>query len=143
MSQTASRTGRTVFVRLNENEDLLDAIKEKAKENDIQAGFFFAIGTIKKATMGFYKEGKYKQIEVAGPLEIVSCLGNISIREDGELVPHGHIGVSDEEGRMFGGHLFSGCPIGATGELVLVETPEANLKRALDKSLNLYLLQSR
>ena len=142
MSQAESRIGRTFFIRLNENEDLLDTIKKKAEQNGIRAGFFFAIGTIKKATMGFYKEGKYKQIEIAGPLEIVSCLGNISIREDGELVAHAHIGVSDEEGRMFGGHLFSGCPIGATGELVLVEAPEAKLKRVLDRNSNLYLLHS-
>lgn len=139
VSQIESRTGRTVFVRLRENEDLLNAIKEKAEQNSISAGFFFLIGTVKRAVMGFYKEGKYKQIEVAGPLEIVSCLGNISIREDGELVAHAHISVADEEGRMLGGHLLPGCLIDATGELVLIETPEAKLKRVLEKKLNLYL----
>jgi hypothetical protein len=139
LSQTESETGRTVFVRLGENEDLLNAIKEKAEQNGIHAGFFFLIGTVKRAVLGFYKEGKYKQIEVAGPCEIVSCMGNLSVREDGELVAHAHIGVADEEGRMFGGHLLSGCPIGATGELVLIETPRAKLKKVLEKKLNLYL----
>jgi predicted DNA-binding protein with PD1-like motif len=142
VSQAVSRTGRTVFVRLLENEDLSNAIKEKAKQNGIHAGFFFLIGTVKKAALGFYKEGKYKQIKVAGPLEIVSCLGNISVREDGELIAHAHISVADEEGRMFGGHLLPGCPIDATGELVLVDAPEANLKRVLEKKLNLYLWHS-
>jgi predicted DNA-binding protein with PD1-like motif len=139
LSQTESRTSRTIFVRLRENEDLLNSIKEKAEQNGICAGFFFLIGTVKRAILGFYKEGKYKQTQVAGPLEIVSCLGNISIREDGELVAHAHIGVADEEGRMFGGHLLPGCPIDATGELVLIETPEAKLTRVLEKELNLYL----
>jgi hypothetical protein len=139
MSQTESKTGRTVFIRLGENEDLLNTIKGKAKQNGIRAGFFFLIGTVKRAVLGFYKEGGYKQIEVAGPLEIVSCVGNLSLREDGELVAHAHIGVADEEGRMFGGHLLPGCPIDATGELILVETPEAKLKRMLEKKLNLYL----
>lgn len=142
MSQAESRTGRTVFVRLKQDEDLLNAIKEKAEQNGISAGFFFLIGTVKRAVLGFYKESKYKQIEVAGPLEVVSCLGNISIREDGELVAHAHISVADEEGRMFGGHLLPGCPIDATAELVLVETPEAKLKRVLEKKLNLYLWHS-
>jgi predicted DNA-binding protein with PD1-like motif len=139
VSQTESRTGRTVFVRLRENEDLLNAIKARAEQNSIHAGFFFLIGTVKRAVLGYYKEGKYKQIEVAGPLEIVSCMGNLSLREDGELVAHAHIAVADEEGRMFGGHLLPGCPIDATGELILVETPEVKLKRVLEKKLNLYL----
>jgi predicted DNA-binding protein with PD1-like motif len=139
VSQTESRTGRTIFARLSENEDLLNAIKEKAEQNGIQSGFFFLIGTVKRAVMGYYKEGNYKQIKVAGPLEIVSCKGNVSLREDGELVAHAHISVADEEGRMFGGHLLPGCPIDATGELVLIETPEAKMKRVLEKKLNLYL----
>ena len=139
MSQTESRTGRTIFVRLKENEDLLDAIKEKAKQNSVRAGFFLLIGTVKRAVLGFYKEGRYKEIEVPGPLEIVSCIGNLSLREDGELVAHAHVGVANEEGRIFGGHLLPGCPIDATGELVLIETPEAKLKKVLEKKLNLYL----
>jgi hypothetical protein len=139
MNQAESRTGRTIFIRLRENEDLLNAIKEKAEQNGIRAGFFLLIGTVKRAVLGFYRLGKYKQIEVAGPLEIVSCVGNLSLKEDGELVVHAHIGVADEEGKMFGGHLLPGCPVDATGELVLVETPEAKLERALEKKLNLYL----
>lgn len=139
LDQTESRIGRTVFARLGENEDLLNAIKERAEQNEIRAGFFFLIGTIKRGVVGFYKLGEYKRIMIAGPLEIVSCLGNLSMRDDGELVVHAHIGIADEEGKMFGGHLLPGCLIDATGELVLVETPEAKLRRALEKKLNLYL----
>ena len=142
VSKAESKTGRTVFIRLRENEDLLNVITEKAEQNHVNAGFFFAIGIIKRAVIGFYKDRKYKQIEIAGPLEVVSCLGNISMREDGELVAHAHISVADQEGRMFGGHLLAGCPIDATGELVLVETPEAKLKKVLEKKLNLYLWHS-
>ena len=141
MSQTESRTGRTIFFRLMENEDLLNAIKEKAEKNGIHAGFFFLVGRVKHAVLGYYKQGKYEQIKVAGPLEVVSCMGNLSLREDGELVAHAHFAVADEEGKMFGGHLLQGCPIDITGELVLVETPEAKLKRVLDEKKNLYLWQ--
>jgi predicted DNA-binding protein with PD1-like motif len=142
LSQAESRTGRTVFVRLLENEDVSNAIKEKAEQSGIHAGYFLLIGMVKKAILGFYKNRKYKQIEVAGPLEIVSCLGSISVREDGELVAHAHISVADEEGRVFGGHLLPGCPVDVTAELVLVDTPEAKLKKVLEKKLNLYLWQS-
>ena len=139
MNQTESKTVRTIFIRLDENDDLLNTVKAKAEENQIRAGFFFLIGTVKRAVLGFYKEGIYKPIQVAGPLEIVSCMGNISIREDGELIVHAHIAVGNEEGEMFGGHLLPGCIVDVTGELVLVETPDANLNRTFNKKLNLYL----
>lgn len=139
MSQTESKTGKTFFIRLDENEDLLNAIKEGAEQNKIQAGFFFLIGTVKKAVLGFYKEGKHKPIHIAGPLEIVCCMGNISKREDGELVVHAHIAVSNEQGATFGGHALPGCIIDVIGQLVLVETPDAKLKIVLDKRRNLYL----
>jgi predicted DNA-binding protein with PD1-like motif len=84
MSQTKSKIGRTVFARLDENEDLLNAIKERAEQNKIRAGFLFLIGTVKKAVLGFYKEGKFKPIALSGPLEIVCCTGNVSVRDDGE-----------------------------------------------------------
>jgi len=139
VNQTQSKIERTIFARLDENEDTLDAVKERAKQNKINAGFFFLIGTLKKAVLGFYKEGKYRPIQVNGSLEIVCCTGNISKKEDGELVVHAHIAVANEQGATFGGHLLQGCPIDVTGELVIVETPDAKLKRLFQEKLNLHL----
>jgi predicted DNA-binding protein with PD1-like motif len=42
-----------------ENEDLLEAVTSAAKQNNINFGFFFLIGTLKIAVLGYYKEGKY------------------------------------------------------------------------------------
>jgi len=139
VNQAESKVGRTVFARLDENEDALNAIKQRAEQNKISAGFFFLIGTLKRAVVGFYKDRNYKPIRINGPLEIVCCAGNVSSRKDGELVVHAHIAVANEQGATFGGHLLQGCPIDVTGELVLVETPDAKLKRALRETLNLYL----
>ncbi|HML01793.1 MAG TPA: PPC domain-containing DNA-binding protein [Candidatus Bathyarchaeia archaeon] len=139
MSQARSRVGRTIFARLDENEDLLNAIKEIAERNKVRAGFFVLLGTVKKAVLGFYKDANYKPIQLSEPLEIICCIGNVSVREDGELVVHAHIAVGNEEGHVFGGHVLSGCIIGVTGELTLVETPDAKLKRVFKEKLNLYL----
>jgi len=139
MSQAKSKVGRTIFARLDENEDLLNAIKERAERNRVRAGFFFVIGTVKKAVLGFYKNADYKPIQLSEPLEIVCCTGNVSLREDGELVVHAHIAVGNEDGHVFGGHVLPGCVIGVTGELTLVETPNARLKRVFEEKLNLYL----
>ena len=136
-----SKLGRTVFARLVENEDLLEAITLQTRRSGITAGFFILIGTLKEAKLGFYRQGKYETIEVAGPLEIVSCMGNISVKEQ-ETVVHAHISVANEKGEVFGGHLLSGCIISLTAELILVETSDMRLLRKFDEKTKLYLWAS-
>lgn len=139
MRYAESKIGKTVFARLSENEDLLEMATQAATKAGITAGFFMLIGTLKTAKLGFFHEGKYKVIDMQQPLEIVSCLGNVSIKE-GKVFPHAHLAVSDEKGRVFGGHAMQGCLIGVTGELVLIETTGCRLFRKFDKKTNLSLL---
>lgn len=138
MEYTASKSGKLIFARLVEDEDLLETITMVAKRARVCLGFFFLIGTLKKANLGFFREGKYETIEMNQPLEIISCLGNISLKEN-KIFAHAHIAVSDEKGKVFGGHVMPGCLIGATGELVLMEAEGAKLFRKLDEKTNLYL----
>ncbi len=140
MKSIESKIKRAIFARFFEDEDLLETVALAAKQNKVSSGFFFLIGTLKKAILGFYKEGKYVPIEKDGPLEIVSCMGNISVKEKAELVVHGHIVVSDSKGDAFGGHVLPGCLTDATVELVLVEVERDALKREFDTLRNLYLL---
>jgi len=139
MKHAESRIGKAVFARLLKGEDLLEAVTQAATESKIHAGFFFLIGTLKSAKLGFYQDGKYLPIEMQQDLEIVSCLGNISIKE-GKAFPHAHLAVSDEAGRVSGGHAMPGCIIGATAELVMVEAQGLKMTRQLDKTTNLSLL---
>jgi len=139
MKHAKSRIGKAVFARLLKGEDLLEAVTQVATKSKISAGFFFLIGTLKSAKLGFYRDGRYLPVDMQQELEIVSCLGNISIKE-GKAFPHAHLAVSDETGRVFGGHAMSGCTIGATAELVLVEAQGLKMTRQLDKTTNLSLL---
>ena len=134
-----SGIGRAVFARFLEDEDLLEAITQVATKSGIHAGLFFLIGTLKSAKLGFYQRGKYLPIEIQKPLEIVSCLGNISLKEE-KAFPHAHLAVSDEKGKVFGGHAMPGCIIGATAELVLVEAVGIKIARQLDETNKLSLL---
>lgn len=127
------------FARFVEDQDLLEAIASTAKENNIDSGFFFLIGTLKKAILGFYKEGKYLPIEKPGPLEIASCMGNISTRDNSDLVVHGHIVVSDVEAKAFGGHILPGCLVDVTAELVLYKVEDGTLGRIFNGQKKLYL----
>ena len=138
MEFAESKAGKLVFARLSEDEDLLDTITQVAEKARVSAGFFFLIGTLKKARMGFFRDGRYETIEMNQPLEIVSCLGNISTKES-KIFAHAHISVSDEKGRVFGGHVMPGCIIAATGEVVLVEAANFKLLRGLDEKTKLHL----
>ena len=139
MKYAKSGIGKAVFARLLEGEDLLGAITQIASKSKIHAGFFFLIGTLKSAKLGFYQHGKYLPITMDRELEIVSCLGNISLKE-GKAFPHAHLAVSDEKGRVFGGHAMPGCIIGVTAELVLVEAVDLKITRQLDEVTKLSLL---
>jgi len=140
MKALEAKLGRVIFARLFENEDLLEAISNTAKQRGIKAGFFILIGTLKKAKLGFYRQGKYEPIQVDGHVEIVSCMGNISLKEERELVVHAHISVSNEKGEVLGGHLLPGCVVAVTAELVLVEAADLKLQRKFDEETKLYLL---
>lgn len=138
MEFVESKPGKLVFARLVEGEDLLETVTKVAENAKVSVGWFFLIGTLKKVNLGFFREGAYETTEMDQPLEIVSCLGNISIKEN-KIFAHAHISVSDEKGRVFGGHVMSGCLIGVTGELVLMEADGVKISRKFDESIKLYL----
>jgi len=133
--------GRVVFSRLLEYEDLAESIKNGAKKNGIRAGIFMLIGSLKHATLGYYKEGKYQNVRLNGPLEIASCNGNIAVDEEGETTVHAHIVVSNEKGEAFGGHLMAGSIVGATAEMVIIEASGVALQRVFDEKTKLRLLK--
>ena len=133
-----SKAGRMVFARLSEGEDLLEAITLRTRQTEITTGFFILIGALKKAKLGFYREQEYKPVEIIEPVEIVSCMGNISAKE-GEPTVHAHILVSNEEGKSYGGHLLPGCVVSVNAELVLIEAADLRLQRVLDEKTKLYL----
>lgn len=132
------KNGRMIFARLSEDENLLEAILHVAKNRQISSGIFLLIGSLKKAKVGFFRGGRYETISIDEPLEIVSCMGNISLKESEPFV-HAHIAVSNEKGEVFGGHVMPGCVVAATGELVLLEALNGKLRRKLDTKTGLYV----
>ena len=141
MRMLKGQIGRVCFFRIFEDEDLAEAVKKRVEESDVKAGVFILIGSLKRAVLGYYKEGEYKLMELDGPLEIASCMGNIAVKEKDEIVVHPHIVVSNEKSEAFGGHLMKGSFVGATAELVIVEGVGVELRRAFDEKTKLNLLK--
>ncbi len=141
MSVTAGKTGRIIVSRLSEDDDLIDSIMEKARESNVHAGVFTLIGSIKHAVLGYYRDGEYKSTKFEGPLEVASCTGNIAVDDGGETIVHAHIVVTNEKCEAFGGHLMKDSPVGATAELVIIETVGMSMVRAFDEKTKLRLLR--
>lgn len=138
---STGKVGRILVFRITEGEDLTDAIIERAKQNRIHAGIFILIGSLKDVVLGYYEEGKYKHIQLSGPLEIASCMGNMAVDEKGEVVIHAHLVVSNEKCEAFGGHLMKDSHVGATAELMIIEGSDLNLQRTFDEKTKLKLLK--
>jgi len=113
------KVGRIFFAKLSTGEDLIKSIEELAKKEGVKNGVFFVIGTLKKATFGFYSP-KMRPITIEEPLEMISCVGNIS-EKNGEIKVHAHISISDSKYHCYAGHLLPGSEIDVVGEAVIFE----------------------
>ena len=138
---TIGKAGKIGVFRLLENDDLIESVKKKAQESNIRAGAFILIGSIKHAVLGYYRDGEYKNTKFEGPLEGASCTGNVAVDEKGETVVHAHVVVTNEKGEAFGGHLMTDSPVGATAELILIETEGISMGRVFDEKTKLRLLR--
>jgi len=127
------------LVRLPKGDDLLEAIARVFREKTIEKAAFFVIGALDAAVIGFYDPvtREYRNRTFADPLEIVACMGNISLR-DGKVFAHAHITVAGEDYRCLGGHLMPGTPIFAAELFGYPVTGEA-LDRVHDEPTGLAL----
>ena len=105
-------SNKSFMGKLEHGKDLLTELTGVCAENSIKLGRVEAIGAVKKARIGYYDQDslKYEFIEFDKHLEIVSLIGNISLRDDKPII-HAHICLSDSEGKCFGGHLAEGTEI--------------------------------
>ena len=130
--------------RLKEGDDLLDEVLRIAEEEGIGSGILMAIGRLSSARFGFYlgAEEGYKVEEVRVPIELLSCTGNIALK-DGEPTIHAHLVLGDEGGQIYGGHLMEGCSVSPTVELHIIEIGGLSLTRHFDAGTGLTLLSAK
>ncbi|MDI3478809.1 MAG: uncharacterized protein PWQ59_2334 [Thermoanaerobacterium sp.] len=130
---------RRFMGRFKYDNDLLQEITAFITNENIRSGEIRIIGAVKKARFGYFNQStkEYKFIEKNEHMEILSAIGNISLK-DGKPFPHVHIILADENGNAFGGHLMEGTKIFAA-EFVIVDYGENNLERVDDKSTGLQL----
>jgi predicted DNA-binding protein with PD1-like motif len=75
--------------------------------------------------------------DVDRPLEILSGIGNVSLKEGRPFV-HLHLTLGDDTGRRRGGHAMPGCRIFAA-EAAILKAEGPNKHRVYDEATGLFL----
>jgi uncharacterized protein len=138
MGSKELQTGRCFVVRAKHDADIIIYLTGFAKENNISTAAFTALGALKNVKLGYYDQKKrvYGTLVFSGPIELVICVGNISLK-DGEPFVHAHAVLSDDEGNVKGGHLLGGAIFAA--EVHVTELLGGTLVRQLDNVTGLSL----
>ncbi|OIB55577.1 PPC domain-containing DNA-binding protein [Natrialba sp. SSL1] len=106
MNHRAVDTDAEYVARLDTGADWRAEIESLADEVAADAAWFSALGAVQDAELWFYDqdECEYYPIEFDEPLEVASCVGNVSLLE-GERFAHTHAVLSDPDGTTYAGHL--------------------------------------
>ena len=133
------RAGRRFLARLPHGGDLITAVEDLCRHQDIQHATFQIIGAVSLLTIGIFDQQQqvYVTDRQQGDFEIVSCSGNVS-RQQGRYLINSRIAAADTQGRLTGGALFSKTRIYAA-EIDLQELIGDPLKRTYDPSTGLML----
>jgi predicted DNA-binding protein with PD1-like motif len=126
------------MARLVHGKDIIGQIENLSRDEKVDAGTFCAIGALMEAELAYYDQSshEYRETSIGEPVELVSCSGNVSIRE-GQPFVHAHAVLADSKGYTRGGHLIRGNVFAA--ELCLRELLGAPMKRSHDAITGLYL----
>ncbi len=135
------RFDKTIVVRIDRGEEILDKIRELAIAENIKLASVTALGATNDFTVGVFNtdEKKYYANEFKGAFEIVSLTGTINTM-DGQFYTHIHMSAGNDKGEVFGGHL-NRAMVSATCEMtVTVIDGEVDRYRDDDVGLNLFKL---
>ncbi len=132
--------GRKIMGRLAKGDDLLLALEKCAQELGLTLGEVQAIGAVTQARVGYYDQmaRTYLFLDFPGPQEILSLVGNISLKDDRPFV-HAHLTLADQDGRARGGHLAAGTLVFACEFWMQEYISEASLERGFDDETGLFL----
>jgi hypothetical protein len=117
---------RPLALRLLPGEDLRTALDARMVKDDIGAACVLSCsGSLNSATVRFAGEPELTML--VGPFEIVSLSGTLS-----KAGSHMNIAISDQEGKVVGGHVKEGCLINTTVEIVIGILDGTEFTRELD-----------
>ncbi len=134
------RFGKNIVVRIDKGEDIVEKLIEIATFENINLASINALGAVGKFTIGLFntKEKKYFSNTYEGDFEIVSLIGNITLK-DGQIYHHMHMSVADKNNNVYGGHLNSAI-VSATCEMI-INIIDGCIERIFNDNIGLNLLK--
>ena len=133
--------GRKTFALVFATGDEVVAIlTDFAKDNDLDASSLTAIGAFSDAKLGYFdmERKEYKEIPVEEQVEVLSLVGDIAPKDDGEPQVRVHAVLGRSDGTTRGGHLLE-AHVRPTLEVIVTESPE-HLQRRTDEETGLALI---
>ena len=140
MKNIESKIKRVIVGKVEPDEDLIDSIIQMIKVHNIKSGLINCIGALKTFTLGYFDvdSKEYLKKKFDEYVELVSCMGNISFKDE-EPIVHLHISIGTKDYKIFGGHLFQPSIVSITGEVYIFEI-DKKLNRVIDPRFGLSLL---
>ena len=134
-------TGRRFLFRLPKGADIHESLYAFCRQEGVRRAWVSVIGATTRTRLGYYdqRRRRYFDREFRGALEILSCTGNVSLKE-GEPFAHLHAILGDGKYRVLGGHLFASEVFAA--EVSVEEIPGPALRRVPDPETGLALWKS-
>jgi uncharacterized protein len=134
--------GQKNFVLVfNTGDEVMKSLLGYAKEQRLTGCHFTAIGAFENAILGYFDWHKkdYKKIPVHEQVEVLSLVGDIAEKENGDPQIHAHVVIGTSDGKALGGHLLEGH-VRPTLELILTESP-VHLRKRHDPESGLALIR--
>ena len=132
----SERTWTLVF---DEGDEVMSSLTAFARERQLTAARFTAIGAFRDATLGYFDwtSKSYEKIPMREQVEVLSLVGDVALEGDAPKV-HAHVVVGKRDGSAHGGHLLD-AHVRPTLEVMLTESP-AHLQRLFDPASGLALI---
>ena len=127
---------------LSPGEEAKKTILNFAKDNDLKAASFVALGAFENAQLGYFdwQAKEYLPIAIDEQVEVISLVGDIAPDDKGKPSLHAHTVLGRRDGSTRGGHLVEGH-VRPTLEITITELP-AHLRRHKHPELGVALIEA-
>ena len=131
---------KTYAIILEYNDEAMESILSFARDKNIHAAQFSAIGAFSEVMLGYFdfEIKDYKKIGIKEQVEVLMFAGDISMYKNESKV-HAHVVIGKEDGTAHGGHVLKAY-VHPTLEIILTESP-AYLKREIDEASGIPLIK--
>jgi len=133
--------GKTYALIFDTGDEVRSGLIAFAREKRPGASHFTAIGAFRDVTLGYFdwQKKEYQKIPITEQVEVLSLIGDVAWKENGEPEVHAHVVLGKADGSAWGGHLLE-AHVRPTLEVILIETPR-HLERRYDPESGLALIR--